>query len=207
MFTGIIQAVVPLIDVNEKENLRTHHITLPQKLLSGLTIGASVAHNGCCLTVINIQRNVVSFDLIQETLTHTNLGILKIGDKVNLERAVTFGADIGGHLMSGHIFSVAKLTKIITSCNNKQLWFTLSDKKLMKYILYKGYIGLDGISLTVGEIVENNFCVYLIPETIRNTLLGTKQVGELINIEVDQQIYSIVNTVERIIKNNKYQFN
>ncbi|CUX97169.1 riboflavin synthase [Candidatus Hoaglandella endobia] len=190
MFTGIIQATVPLVAIEEKSNFRTHFIPL----LPGLTIGASVAHNGCCLTVTRIENDMVSFDLMEETLRLTNLSVLKVGDEINLERAVSLHTEIGGHLMSGHIFCTAELAKIVSSENNRQIWFTMPDR-MMKYILYKGYIGVDGISLTVGQVVNNSFAVYLIPETLQRTTLGTKQLGEHVNIELDSQIHAIVDTV------------
>ncbi|MGU0015380.1 riboflavin synthase [Escherichia coli] len=132
------------------------------------------AHNGCCLTVTEINGNHVSFDLMKETLRITNLGDLKVGDWVNVERAAKFSDEIGGHLMSGHIMTTAEVAKILTSENNRQIWFKVQDSQLMKYILYKGFIGIDGISLTVGEVTPTRFCVHLIPETLERTTLGKK---------------------------------
>lgn len=143
-------------------------------MLDGLETGASVAHNGCCLTVTEINGNHVSFDLMKETLRITNLGDLKVGDWVNVERAAKFSDEIGGHLMSGHIMTTAEVAKILTSENNRQIWFKVQDSQLMKYILYKGFIGIDGISLTVGEVTPTRFCVHLIPETLERTTLGKK---------------------------------
>ncbi len=117
-----------------------------------------MAHNGCCLTVTEINGNHVSFDLMKETLRITNLGDLKSGgDWVNVERAAKFSDEIGGHLMSGHIMTTAEVAKILTSENNRQIWFKVEDSQLMKYILYKGFIGIDGISLTVGEVTPTRF--------------------------------------------------
>ncbi len=121
MFTGIVQATAHLVDIIEKENFRTHVIELEQDLLEGLQTGASVAHNGCCLTVTEIQGNRVSFDLMQETLKVTNLGDLHIGSAVNIERAARFGDEIGGHQMSGHILFTATVKEVIKSDNNCQL--------------------------------------------------------------------------------------
>lgn len=146
-------------------------------MLDGLETGASVAHNGCCLTVTEINGNHVSFDLMKETLRITNLGDLKVGDWVNVERAAKFSDEIGGHLMSGHIMTTAEVAKILTSENNRQIWFKVQDSQLMKYILYKGFIGIDGISLTVGEVTPTRFCVHLIPETLERTTLGKKNLA------------------------------
>ncbi|MEW7314809.1 riboflavin synthase subunit alpha [Buttiauxella gaviniae] len=199
MFTGIVQGTATLVSIDEKPNFRTHVVALPDAMLPGLETGASVAHNGCCLTVTEINGNHVSFDLMKETLRITNLGELVVGDSVNVERAAKFNDEIGGHLMSGHIMTTAEVAKILTSENNRQIWFKLHDKTLMKYILHKGYIGIDGISLTVGEVTASRFCVHLIPETLERTTLGSKKLGHRINIEIDPQTQAIVDTVERVL--------
>ncbi|HDC0239230.1 TPA: riboflavin synthase, partial [Escherichia coli] len=115
MFTGIVQGTAKLVSIDEKPNFRTHVVELPDHMLDGLETGASVAHNGCCLTVTEINGNHVSFDLMKETLRITNLGDLKVGDWVNVERAAKFSDEIGGHLMSGHIMTTAEVAKILTS--------------------------------------------------------------------------------------------
>lgn len=199
MFTGIVQGTATLVSIDEKPNFRTHVIEMPEAMLPGLETGASVAHNGCCLTVTEINGNRVSFDLMKETLRITNLGELAVGDSVNVERAAKFNDEIGGHLMSGHIMTTAEVAKILTSENNRQIWFKIQDKSLMKYILHKGYIGIDGISLTVGEVTATRFCVHLIPETLQRTTLGSKKLGNRINIEIDPQTQAIVDTVERVL--------
>ncbi|RPH28252.1 riboflavin synthase subunit alpha [Buttiauxella warmboldiae] len=199
MFTGIVQGTATLVAIDEKPNFRTHVIEMPDEMLPGLETGASVAHNGCCLTVTQINGNHVSFDLMKETLRITNLGELAVGDSVNVERAAKFNDEIGGHLMSGHIMTTAEVAKILTSENNRQIWFKIHDKELMKYILHKGYIGIDGISLTVGEVTASRFCVHLIPETLERTTLGSKKPGNRINIEIDPQTQAIVDTVERVL--------
>ncbi len=199
MFTGIVQGMAEIIAIDEKPNFRTHVVALPPQLLPGLETGASVAHNGCCLTVTHIDGNKVSFDLMKETLRITNLGELAVGDKVNIERAAKFSDEIGGHLMSGHIMTTAEVSKILTSENNRQIWFKPQDTSLMKYILHKGFIGIDGISLTVGEVTATRFCVYLIPETLQRTTLGNKKLGQRVNIEIDPQTQAVVDTVERVL--------
>lgn len=199
MFTGIVQGTAKLVSIDEKPNFRTHVVELPDHMLDGLETGASVAHNGCCLTVTEINGNHVSFDLMKETLRITNLGDLKVGDWVNVERAAKFSDEIGGHLMSGHIMTTAEVAKILTSENNRQIWFKVRDSQLMKYILYKGFIGIDGISLTVGEVTPTRFCVHLIPETLERTTLGKKKLGARVNIEIDPQTQAVVDTVERVL--------
>mgnify|MGYP003604780404 CR=1 FL=1 len=199
MFTGIVQGTAPVVAIDEKSNFRTHVVEMPNELLPELALGASVAHNGCCLTVTEVNGNRVSFDLMKETLRITNLGDIKVGDIVNLERAAKFSDEIGGHLMSCHIICTAEIAKIYTSENNRQIWFRLPSDDLMKYVLHKGFIGIDGISLTIGEVVGNRFCVHLIPETLARTTLGKKRLGHRVNIEIDPQTQAVVDTVERVL--------
>ncbi|HHH1794720.1 TPA: riboflavin synthase subunit alpha [Yersinia enterocolitica] len=199
MFTGIVQGTAPVVAIDEKSNFRTHVVEMPTEMLPELALGASVAHNGCCLTVTEVNGNRVSFDLMKETLRITNLGDIKVGDVVNLERAAKFSDEIGGHLMSGHIICTAEIAKIYTSENNHQIWFRLPSDDLMKYVLHKGFIGIDGISLTIGEVVGNRFCVHLIPETLARTTLGKKRLGHRVNIEIDPQTQAVVDTVERVL--------
>ena len=199
MFTGIVQGTAEIVAIEEKELFRTHIVRLPEDLLPGLALGASVAHNGCCLTVTAIDGDRVSFDLIKETLRITNLGELCVGDVVNIERAAKFSDEIGGHLMSGHIMTTAEICKIIQSENNREVWFKLQDAAQIKYILHKGFVGIDGISLTVGDVTKSKFCVHLIPETLERTTLGEKRLGHKVNIEIDPHTQAVVETVERVL--------
>ncbi|SFC95108.1 riboflavin synthase subunit alpha [Pragia fontium] len=200
MFTGIVQGTAPVVAIDEKSNFRVHKVKLPSALLPGIETGASIAHNGCCLTVTKIEGDVVSFDLMKETLRITNLGAINVGDRVNIERASKFGDEIGGHLMSGHIICQAEIVKILTSENNRQIWFKM-PQELMKYVLHKGFIGIDGISLTIGEVSKERFCVHLIPETLERTTLGCKRLADKVNIEIDPQTQAVVDTVERVLAN------
>lgn len=200
MFTGIVQGMATLVAIEKKEMFQTHVIELSDDMVEGLTIGASVAHNGCCLTVTEINGTRISFDLMQATLRLTNLGRLKEGDLVNVERAAKFGDEIGGHSMSGHITLVADIVDVIKTENNRTIWFELPQES-MKYVLSKGYIGIDGCSLTIGEVEENRFSVHLIPETLNRTLFGSREVGDQVNIEFDPQTQAIVDTVERVLAN------
>ncbi len=198
MFTGIVQGTAEVVDIVEKENFRTHTLRMPREFLEGLKPGASVAHNGCCLTVVRIEDDRVSFDLMQETLRVTNLGELTVGGKVNFERAARFGDEIGGHQMSGHILATAEVTRVIRSENNRQVWFRLPPE-LTKYIFAKGYIGIDGISLTIGDVEGDEFNVNLIPETLERTNMDGREPGDRVNIEIDPQTQAIVDTVERVL--------
>ncbi|KXF80496.1 riboflavin synthase [Enterovibrio coralii] len=198
MFTGIVQATATVTDIVKKTDFQSHAVAFPDEMLSGLSLGASVAHNGCCLTVTKVDGNIVWFDLMQATLKLTNLGLLVEGDKVNLERAAKFGDEIGGHSMSGHIMCVADVVDVIDSENNRQVWIEV-PANITKYVFDKGYIGIDGISLTIGEVRENRFCVNLIPETLQRTNMGWRKVGDKVNIEVDPQTQAVVDTVERVL--------
>ncbi|MCD9505242.1 riboflavin synthase subunit alpha [Photobacterium phosphoreum] len=202
MFTGIIQGIVPVVSINKQQNFQTHIIRFSEALMQGLALGASVAHNGCCLTVTHIEGELVSFDLMQETLNVTNLGLLNVGDNVNVERAAKFGDEIGGHAMSGHIMATAIVSAVNISENNHQVWFSVPEQ-LMKYIFAKGYIGIDGISLTIGEVKDGCFNVNLIPETLQRTNLKYRTINDVINIEIDPQTQAIVDTVERVMANKE----
>ncbi|MEF1185144.1 riboflavin synthase subunit alpha [Vibrio sinaloensis] len=198
MFTGIVQGMAEVVAIEKKEAFQTHKLRLTGEMNQGLSIGASVAHNGCCLTVTEIEGEIVSFDLMQATLKLTNLGELQVGDSVNIERAAKFGDEIGGHSMSGHITLVGEIVDVIDTPNNRTIWFELPQAS-MKYVLAKGYIGLDGCSLTIGEVEQNRFSVHLIPETLQRTRFGQRKVGEKINVEFDPQTQAIVDTVERVL--------
>lgn len=199
MFTGIVQGMGRVVSVEQPAaDFRTHTVELPGDMAGGLQTGASVAHNGCCLTVTETDGRTARFDLMAETLDKTNLGRLKAGDLVNLERAARFGDEIGGHLMSGHITATTEILRIERTEHNTTMHFAL-PAALKPYILPKGFVGLDGCSLTIGSVGEDSFCVHLIPETLRRTLFGTRQAGDTVNVEIDPQTQAVVDTVGRIL--------
>lgn len=198
MFTGIVQGTAEVVEIIRKKDFQTHIVRFDSQAIAGVEIGASVAHNGCCLTVTAINDNDISFDLMQATLKHTNLGSLNAGDKVNFERAARFGDEIGGHSMSGHISCTAEICDVIDRENNRTIWFSVKSEGI-KYVLAKGYIGIDGCSLTIGEVEGDRFSVHLIPETMQRTLFGGRKTGDRVNIEFDPQTQAIVDTVERIM--------
>ncbi|MGR3808492.1 riboflavin synthase subunit alpha [Pasteurella testudinis] len=199
MFTGIIQGKARIESIAAKKDFKTHIIRMPADLLDDLKLGASIAHNGVCLTVTEINGDLLSFDLMQETLRITNLGELQVGDEVNIERAMKMSDEIGGHMLSGHVYSMALIDEIIQSENNYQIWFSLLQPHLLKYILTKGYIAIDGISLTIGAVENARFCVNLIPETLERTIIAQKKIGDKVNLEIDSQTQAIVDTVERYL--------
>ena len=199
MFTGIVQGTGTVTSIVEGTTIRTLVLSLPN--VENLAIGASVAINGVCLTATKIEHQEVHFDVIQETLTRTTLGELETGHQVNVERSLVFGDEIGGHLLSGHIMG----TGLIQSINDKGEGMDLSvlvPKDMRKYILEKGYIGVDGISLTVGEVDQGCFSLHIIPETLRLTTLGAHEIGDAVNLEIDSTTQTIVATVERYLSQN-----
>jgi riboflavin synthase len=202
MFTGIVQGVGQIIDIVDQDKLRTYKVKLPHNLTDNIEIGASIANDGCCLTVTSIENNYVTFDIMQETLALTTLGNKKLNDLVNIERSAKYGDEIGGHVMSGHISCTATITNIQKTATNCQMTLSMPEK-FMKYVLYKGFIGIDGASLTVGDVNDNQFNIHLIPETLAITTLDTKKVGDSVKIEIDSQTQAIVDTVERVLAAKK----
>ncbi len=197
MFTGIVQGIAKVTEIIAAPGLSTLVIDFPATKVEGVTIGASVAINGTCLTVTRQQGSQLYFDAMQETLRLTTLGELSPGDTVNFERAARIGDEIGGHLLSGHIHTSARIVEIIRPENNVTLWFEIPPA-WTKYVFAKGYIAINGASLTIGEVKDNRFNVHLIPETLRATTFGTVAEGQSVNIEVDSQTQTIVDTLARL---------
>ena len=183
MFTGIIEEVgevksLKIGSESSKLTIKAH------KVLEKTLIGDSIATNGVCLTVTNINGNTFEADVMEETFRRSNLGNLKVGSKVNLERALTLEKRLGGHIVSGHIDGCGKVLSLIKEKN--AVWVTIgADKKILKYIIEKGSIAIDGISLTVAYVDEEVFKVSIIPHTGEETTLLTKTVGESVNLECD----------------------
>lgn len=206
MFTGIVQGQATLSHKTGNNKLTTFTFKFPKGALLKIEEGASIAINGTCLTVTNFDLNVdtACFDAIEETLRLTNLGKLKTNDKVNFERAAKFGDEIGGHLMSGHIHSCVELINIVKTPENCSLYFKL-EKDIQAYILNKGFVGLNGCSLTIGETTNEHFSVHLIPETLKITTFGQLKLGDRVNLELDSQTQAIVDTVEKVLANRTNQ--
>lgn len=197
MFTGIVQGLGRVVALDRDDAVWTFRIQLPN--VEGLNIGASVAINGTCLTATAIKGDEVAFDVISETLERTNLGALKEGHEVNVERSLRMGDELGGHLLSGHIMGVAEIIERRDVGEGVDMKLNL-QADVMKYIHEKGYIGLNGASLTIGEVDGTSFFIHLIPETLRMTTFGSLQVGQSINVEIDGMTQTIVATVERMMK-------
>lgn len=198
MFTGIVQATCEVVAIYKKDGLNTLEVAFEPDLHEGLAIGASVANNGVCLTVTQVADDRVFFDVVEETLRLTNLANLSVGQSVNVERSLTFGSEIGGHILSGHIHTKAKVIDISHTEQHYDLTLGI-EPKWMDYIFYKGFVGVNGCSLTVGEVSDLGFKLHLIPETLKLTNLSLCKVGDELNIEIDSQTQVIVDTVERVL--------
>lgn len=198
MFTGIVRGMGTVARVRDGEGLRELHVRFPERAMDGVERGASVAVAGTCLTVVEAVGGDVRFDCIDETLSRTTLGRLAAGDRVNFERAARIGDEIGGHLLSGHVIDVGELVAREEQDGNLALTFQI-EAATRRYVLPKGYVAVDGASLTVGEVGPTTFRVHLIPETRRITTLGDLPVGGRVNIEVDAMTQAVVDTVERVL--------
>src|ERR1700677_2062016 len=183
MFTGLIQEV-GLIQKTEKQG-QDLRLTLQAPLLSSrVKLGDSVAVNGCCLTVVDIQKPLLAFHAVPETLNRTALGLLIEGSKVNLELPLTLSDPLGGHFVQGHVDGVAEITAIDPEGQGVRMAVKI-PQSLSRYIVEKGSIALNGISLTIAALQGNQLEVALIPHTLQNTDLGSKKVGDLLQVEVD----------------------
>lgn len=203
MYTGIVKAVLKVIELNDSQGLRSLTLAFTDALLNQLEIGASVAVDGVCLTVVSIKGTAVSFDAMQETLDKTTLGQLQVGDTVNVERSAKQGAEVGGHILSGHVEGMASISAIRTEPNNHIISFAF-PAEWSDYIFHKGFIAINGASLTVfRESKDHQFLVYFIPETLRATTFINKKVGDQVNIEIDHQTKVIVNTVRNYLANQQ----
>lgn len=199
MFTGIVQGLRPVHAVEDEPGLRRLVLDLAGHV-DGLAEGASVAVNGTCLTVTAVDGDRVRFDVIRETLGLTNLGDLTAGSLVNVERSFRVGDEVGGHIVSGHVSGVAEVSRVETGPGERNLLLRV-PAPLMRYLSLKGFVALDGASLTISQVhpETREIGVSLIPETIARTTLGTVAVGARVNLEVDAQTRSIVDTVERVL--------
>ena len=188
MFTGIVQTLGKVLTTQPiKEGLKLE-IEVPISFNKKLKRGASVSVNGVCLTVVEHYKERIIFDVIHETLRTTNLSDLDQISEVNIERSLKFGDEMGGHILSGHVCCECEAT---LKKDETEMKIVVNKPKIWgKYILSKGYVALNGISLTVGKVTENEFSVYLIPETIESTNLLSIEDGATLNLEVDQNSLS-----------------
>ena len=189
MFTGIIENLGKVSYVSGSKNKNAQAVLRIRidigRLSKGLKSGSSLSVNGACLTITRLHKHEASFDLIEETVARTCLKLLKVTDKVNLERSLKIGDRLEGHLVLGHIDGIAKINKILKSASQTKIWFKLVNMKLLDSIVPKGSIAIDGVSLTVVDITRESISVALIPHTLNHTTLGFKAVGDYVNLETD----------------------
>ncbi len=186
MFTGIIEGICKVTKISQNtKNRSALQMTVDLgKHTKGLKIGQSVALNGVCLSVTKISKNKCNFEMIDETIKKTDLGNLRLGEKVNIERSLKVGDSMEGHFVLGHVDGVGIISKIEKKPKEVKVWFKI-PKNLQKFVVKKGSIALDGISLTVVDVNKNTASVCLIPQTMKVTNFQSKKVGGKINIETD----------------------
>ena len=201
VFSGIVEGTAVVSRVTKETGLYRVEIEASPDFSSGLQIGGSVCVDGVCLTTSSIESNCLGFDVMMETLDVTTLNNVKENDIVNVERSVKLGDVIGGHLVSGHVSDVVTISEIDKPENNHVITFQ-TNSEVIRYVFTKGYIALNGVSLTVGEVnrSDNRFSVYLIPETLRLTNLGSKEVGDSINLEIETQTRNMIDTISVVSK-------
>lgn len=183
MFTGIIEEKGWIREI--RPGARSCILTIEgSRIFEDLHIGDSVAVNGVCLTAASIKGHLFQADVMRETLERSSLGTLRVGNRVNLERAMAADGRFGGHIVSGHIDGTGRITSMEKDDN--AIWYTVqAPSQIMRYIVEKGSIAIDGISLTVAKVAKETFSVSIIPHTAQETILSEKKVGDVVNLEND----------------------
>ncbi len=188
MFTGIVEGTGTIKSIAKlKGTKRTADSRIEidlGKLSKGLQVGDSVNVNGTCLTVIRIFKSIAYFEVVKETMKRTSLGMLKVGNLVNLERSLRISDRIEGHIVLGHIDGVGRIEDIVKIPSETKIWINVS-KDIAKFLVPKGSVALDGVSFTIVDVMKNKFSVALVPHTLAVTTFKNKQKGDKVNIEVD----------------------
>ena len=202
MFTGIVSGKGHVQKIIKSKDYVSLIIKAPKGFSKNLTKGASVSVNGVCLTVKKGKTDILEFDVIEESLQKTNLKDISKSSKVNLERSMTAKTEIGGHLVSGHIHGTGEVLKVVNRQTTKDLQIKIPTS-LREYFFYKGYVALNGCSLTIGKVLKTSFYIHLIPETVSVTTFKNIKKGDLINIEIEQATINTVETVKRVMSERK----
>ncbi|MDC0942272.1 riboflavin synthase subunit alpha [Gammaproteobacteria bacterium] len=202
MFTGIVSGKGHVQKIIKSKDYVSLIIKAPKGFSKNLIKGASVSVNGVCLTVKKGKTDILEFDVIEETLQKTNLKDISKSSKVNLERSMTAKTEIGGHLVSGHIHGTGEVLKVVNRQTTKDLQIKIPTT-LREYFFYKGYVALNGCSLTIGKVLKTSFYIHLIPETVSVTTFKDIKKGDLINIEIEQATINTVETVKRVMSERK----
>ena len=190
MFTGIVQEIGKIKECNKTSSGKTIEVFATNSFTENLKKGSSVSVNGVCLTAVSSSNGSMTFDVIKETLRITNLDRIQVGSVVNLERSLKYGDEVGGHILSGHVSCKAQ-SRLIQNDGEIELRIDC-PKEWLDFVFLKGYVAINGASLTVAKKEKDSFSVFLIPETLSATNLSESFENSFLNIEVDQSTYSSV---------------
>ena len=193
MFTGIVERVGEILSVTETETGR--RLVVSSAGMDAPNLGASISVNGVCLTALDPENGRFSLDVVPETLSRTNLGELEAGETVNLERAMSAEGRFDGHLVQGHVDGTGSIEEVVRDTDGSVTMTIVSGQEILRYVVEKGSITVDGVSLTVAGLTDDSFSVALIPHTLEVTTLGLRKSGDVVNLEVD----ILAKYIERLI--------
>ena len=202
MFSGIVQTVGKIESIKDKNHIKTIRIETHGNYLEDIAIGQSVSVDGVCLSLVKKNNEYCEFEAVEETINRTTLGRYKQGTKVNLEKSLKFGDTVGGHFVSGHIHTRGRIVEVELVGESKNILIEI-EEKWIKYLTEKGYISVNGASITIGKVSKNTFYVHLIPETLKTTNLDELIYDNYVNLEFDQTTIAIVDTTERLINQKR----
>ena len=202
MFSGIVQTVGKIESIKDKNHIKTIRIETHGDYLEDIAIGQSVSVDGVCLSLVKKNNEYCEFEAVEETINRTTLGSYKQGTKVNLEKSLKFGDTVGGHFVSGHIHTRGRIVEVELVGESKNILIEI-EEKWIKYLTEKGYISVNGASITIGKVSKKTFYIHLIPETLRTTNLDELIYGKYVNLEFDQTTIAIVDTTERLINQKR----
>ena len=202
MFSGIVQTVGKIESIKDKNHIKTIRIETHGDYLEDIAIGQSVSVDGVCLSLVKKNNEYCEFEAVEETINRTTLGRYKQGTKVNLEKSLKFGDTVGGHFVSGHIHTRGRIVEVELVGESKNILVEI-EEKWIKYLTEKGYISVNGASITIGKVSKNTFYIHLIPETLKTTNLDERIYDNYVNLEFDQTTIAIVDTTERLINQKR----
>ena len=202
MFSGIVQTVGKIESIKDKNHIKTIRIETHGDYLEDIAIGQSVSVDGVCLSLVKKNNEYCEFEAVEETINRTTLGSYKRGTKVNLEKSLKFGDTVGGHFVSGHIHTRGRIVEVELVGESKNILVEI-EEQWIKYLTEKGYISVNGASITIGKVSKNTFYVHLIPETLKTTNLDELIYDNYVNLEFDQATIAIVDTTERLINQKR----
>ena len=202
MFSGIVQTVGKIESIKDKNHIKTIRIETYGDYLEDIALGQSMSVDGVCLSLVKKNNDYCEFEAVDETINRTTLGSYKQGTKVNLEKSLKFGDTVGGHFVSGHIHTRGRIVEVELVGESKNILIEI-EEKWIKYLTEKGYISVNGASITIGKVSKNTFYIHLIPETLKTTNLDELIYDNYVNLEFDQTTIAIVDTTERLINQKR----